>query len=335
MEDDSLPSPIPTGKGIRSAADAGSTFSKHIDKSKQSVPELLLPQHLLRPILGAELDYRSLLSGEKDSVNRLLRSAAQFGFFQITTGHGISGEEFKSTLVEYDCVFKQLTRGCYYDELVWCPSDKSLAEMAKTIFVSQQDFQTFSEKMDNIAYKLEAVAQEVGKIMAAGATYKEVENRLVQTSNESVLVVVHRYPRHQTEIVVDQTSTATRERGQETSHKHASLCLHFMVEPAEIFLQSQQLGRSFRTNLDTIIVAIGKEYFQDARVPSRLKLKWMPDFLQSGPLFSIELKYWSSSPRLINSDVSHSTRKLFSLADQISILLIVGFLYNICIFLLS
>ncbi|KAL0294837.1 UNVERIFIED_CONTAM: hypothetical protein Sradi_6865700 [Sesamum radiatum] len=66
------PSPIPTGKGSRSAADE--ILSEYIDKSIQ-IPELRLPRqvqvHQFRP---EKISYESLQLRERDSVRGLVRS---------------------------------------------------------------------------------------------------------------------------------------------------------------------------------------------------------------------------------------------------------------------
>ena len=92
-----LPSPIPTGRGMRSAA--SETFSHFLEKSLQ-LPELTLP-HL--PPAPAEIDLRSLSLG---SADLMLRSAREFGAFRIRY-HGISSGELLTMADEAERVFEK------------------------------------------------------------------------------------------------------------------------------------------------------------------------------------------------------------------------------------
>lgn len=120
-----LPPPIPTGKGLMSAADP--EFSKYADITKEEqVPDLILPEHVRSNFQEpSEIDYRLLLTGDDDSVQRLLKSAADFGVFLII-GHGLCSEEVKSTLVENQWAFEKLSKATRrrfaadHEEFVWC-----------------------------------------------------------------------------------------------------------------------------------------------------------------------------------------------------------------------
>lgn len=129
-----IPPPIPTGKGSRSAANPA--FSKYIDETKE-IPELILPDYFHRSDPEEINYYELILQGDEDSVNRLLRSAADYGFFQLS-GHGIISsfseeEELKSTLLENQWVFQLLGKSKWHcsnhEEVVWLPeiAEKSAA----------------------------------------------------------------------------------------------------------------------------------------------------------------------------------------------------------------
>jgi len=94
-----LPSPIPTGRGMRSAA--SETFSQFLEKSLQ-LPELTLPGTHLPPA-PAEIDLRSLPHG---SADLMLRSAREFGAFRIRC-HGISGGELQTMADAAERVFQK------------------------------------------------------------------------------------------------------------------------------------------------------------------------------------------------------------------------------------
>jgi hypothetical protein len=93
-----LPSPIPTARGSRSAADE--IFSQFLEKQLQ-LPELILPEIHIQPA-PAEIDLRFLPYA---SAGLLLRSAKEFGAFRIRC-HGISNYELEAITEEVECVFK-------------------------------------------------------------------------------------------------------------------------------------------------------------------------------------------------------------------------------------
>lgn len=103
------PSPIPTGKGSRCAANE--ILCDYLGKSL-NVPELSLPDPQL-PLndeahqIPAEIDYRSLELNDCETIDRLLRSAREFGAFMITC-HEICAEELQSLANEADRVFGDL-----------------------------------------------------------------------------------------------------------------------------------------------------------------------------------------------------------------------------------
>lgn len=93
-----LPSPIPTGRGTRSAANE--IFSQFLEKTLQ-LPELTLPGPHLPPA-PAEIDLRSLPLA---SADLLKRSAKEFGAFRIRC-HGIAGNELRTVADEAESVFE-------------------------------------------------------------------------------------------------------------------------------------------------------------------------------------------------------------------------------------
>ncbi|KAK9290542.1 hypothetical protein L1049_008712 [Liquidambar formosana] len=91
------PSPIPTGKGLRSAAVDDEILSEYLQKSLQ-IPDLTLPKSSfsasVHRLVPTEIDYRSIVSRERDSIDLLLRSAAEVGVFLII-GHWNFGRGVK------------------------------------------------------------------------------------------------------------------------------------------------------------------------------------------------------------------------------------------------
>lgn len=130
------PSPIPTGKGLRSAAN--SIFSENLSRSLK-IPKLSLPEYVHRSV-PADIDRESLASREPDSVKRILRCAAEFGVFRISR-HGICVEGLRSALGESDAVFRIpdcKNKDCRQDyggreEFVWRRFEKAVEEQARKV----------------------------------------------------------------------------------------------------------------------------------------------------------------------------------------------------------
>lgn len=130
------PSPIPTGKGSRSAADP--IFSDHLEKSLK-IPELSLPEHVHLSV-PAEVHLDDLVSRERGSMKRLLRSAAEFGVFRIS-GHGVSTAELRRTLVDAGEIFRISgdgesanccgNEGC--NEILWRRFEEALGGRAREV----------------------------------------------------------------------------------------------------------------------------------------------------------------------------------------------------------
>lgn len=132
------PSPIPTGRGSRSAVD--SILGEYIDQSIH-VPHLTLPKNTHRWVPD-EIYYPSLLLRENDAMNRLLSSAAEFGVVRII-GHGISGEELRTMLTGNEWLFGLSSeKYANYDKFVWDWSDNTMEQMAK-VAMGEQNFLFF------------------------------------------------------------------------------------------------------------------------------------------------------------------------------------------------
>nr|XP_018628081.2 uncharacterized protein LOC104101583 [Nicotiana tomentosiformis] len=132
------PSPIPTGRGSRSAVN--SILGEYIDQSIH-VPHLTLPKNTYRWVLD-EIHYPSLLLRENDVMNRLLSSAAEFGVVRII-GRGISGEELRTMLTENEWLFGLSSeKYANYDKFVWDWSDNTMEQMAK-VAMGEQNFLFF------------------------------------------------------------------------------------------------------------------------------------------------------------------------------------------------
>ncbi|XP_057487975.1 uncharacterized protein LOC130774005 [Actinidia eriantha] len=251
-----LPSPIPTGRGSRSAAD--SIFSDYLNRSLK-IPHLSLPENVHRSA-PAEIDLRSLSSREGDSVKRLLRSAVEFGAFRISR-HGISVEELRSTFTEADSVFRISDDGrreyCLdyggCEEFVWWCFDEAVAERAREV-IGTQKYRTFSQKMENVANELGAIAGELAKVISDSAN-KELIHKEIQP-RESILSFYRYNP---DAFVGDDPPRLSNDRHHEACCEHA-LSLHLLLDECEFRVQSERGALSFNASPDTIVVTIGKQF---------------------------------------------------------------------------
>ncbi|XP_047259726.1 uncharacterized protein LOC124892488 [Capsicum annuum] len=131
------PSPIPTGKGSRSAAD--SILGEYIDLSV-NVPHLTLPQ-TTHHWVPDEIHCQSLLQRENDAMVRLLSSAAEFGVVRII-GHGISGKELRALLIKNEWVFRLSENYASFDKFLWDWSDNAMVQTAK-VAIGDEAFLSF------------------------------------------------------------------------------------------------------------------------------------------------------------------------------------------------
>lgn len=148
------PSPIPTGTGSRSACNE--ILSDYLAKSLK-VPDLSLP-HLHPPLneadhIPAEIENPSLELRDYETIDRLLRSAREFGAFRITC-HGIFGDELRSFVHEADRIFQDLEqadiglrgkssgRNQTKEQIAWVRSRKERTKCISNYFLPEkyQDF---------------------------------------------------------------------------------------------------------------------------------------------------------------------------------------------------
>ena len=134
-----FPPPIPTAKGVRSAADT--ILSQHIDQSIHT-PELTLPHHVARSKPG-EITYQSLLSRDNEALRVFLRSVRDFGAVRIS-GHGILTEDLSLVLANSDRIFTVPCCHSYghHDQIDWAANDHRIAQEA-TAAIGLQNYQIF------------------------------------------------------------------------------------------------------------------------------------------------------------------------------------------------
>ncbi|CAK9144482.1 unnamed protein product [Ilex paraguariensis] len=316
------PPPIPTGKGSRSAASP--VFSEFIDRSKH-VPELTFPEHVPRGFVPAVVDYQSLKWRDSESVERLLRSALEFGVFRIS-GHGITVEELRATLAEAKWVFGLSMDCCrrYGDrqEFVWCHSNEAMAEKAAKQAIRGDQYQSFRDKMENISSKLGAIAGVLAQVISG--SMRKQSTKTIQPI-ESILSLYRYNPAND----IDQRSYTYNEIDHDSCKYDLRLNL-LLGQGAFSTVKSERPHLSFNTSPETIVVTIAEQLVECWSLGEfNSDLGKVDNFesnnIGSQPLFSFELKY--SFPNL-NQRLS-SAKRTISLVDQIIILAIVTLLYRI------
>ncbi|KAG7574099.1 hypothetical protein ISN44_As09g023180 [Arabidopsis suecica] len=313
------PSPIPRARGSRCAA--SDILTEIIERSVQ-VPELTLPESHSggescgsRHLIPAEIDFRLLASRREGSVDRLVRSAREFGAFRVSY-HGISGEELRSLVRESGRVFGVLEgrdTGFHRsvvgnrDEIVWVRSWKERMEWARE-YIGPERYRCFSHEMENVADKLEEIARKLGQIMVENSR-RQSDKRIQR--GESVLSVY----RYNHENVTEQSPPLPKERTEEMLHY--TLSLHLPAKNCEFRVNSGKGPLSFHADPDTILVTFGRQLEDWSLGEFKCRqgeIIYHPDAYGSPTSFSVELKCMSL---FLSHNSIATTSKTFSLTHQI------------------
>jgi len=150
------PSPIPTARGARSVPvpderRLNDYFCKNLQIPYLRLPEVHVHTHHTagRVRVPAQVDYRLISSRVGNSIDRLIRSAKEFGVVRIG-GHGIGREEVRSIKAEVELFFRKLDerktrfRRSFVDrvgnreEFVWFRSDKAMLLWAREVMGSDR-----------------------------------------------------------------------------------------------------------------------------------------------------------------------------------------------------
>ncbi|KAK3015329.1 hypothetical protein RJ639_007272 [Escallonia herrerae] len=307
------PSPIPTGKGYRSAAN--SIFSNYVDGSKR-IPELTLPGYGHRSVLP-DIDYKSLVSGDPDYVDLLLRSVLQFGAFRIS-GHGISGEELR---LEAESLLgassENRLRYGDHKELLLCSLDNEMAASVKDT-IGAENYRSLSLKIENVAKNLEEIAEELAQVISSNTRKKckiqPTESALsLYRCNHATLLDQHMH---------------WCDKLRNESRKYA-LSLHLSVGQGDFVLRSEKRHMSFNKSTDAVIVTIGEKLEEWSlgefkSFSGKLNLEQDPKGVHTA--FLVELK---CSPSKLNLGVDGCNCKTMSIADQILVVVILAIVYTI------
>ncbi|CAJ1811179.1 unnamed protein product [Sphenostylis stenocarpa] len=323
-----LPSPIPTGRGTRSAA--SEIFSQFLEKSLQ-LPELTLPGQNLTPA-PAEIDLRSLPLG---SADLMLRSAREFGAFRIRC-HGISGSELRTMADEAESVFQKsrnvvVERNGRDGEMIPCVrSSKGSLEFTPHDIILDQEHRNFWVHMGNVASILDSIIEQVSLVLQDGSSI-EFKERIQDT--ESVICLC-RYPHDNVPIQNEDVSHKRKDR-----HCDHALRFYLPIEQCIFYVQTERGPLSFDAGPENIVVTVGKQLQEWSNgefkcVPG--EMIFMPSCQSSPASFSIELMCSApSNDQSHNSNNSDDGDKIISLSDQVLFVLCLAFLYKFLYFVFS
>ncbi|KAJ7961104.1 1-aminocyclopropane-1-carboxylate oxidase 3 [Quillaja saponaria] len=339
------PSPIPTGTGSRSASNE--TFNEFLEKSLQ-LPQLAFPDQSefpasTRHLIPSKIDYPSISSRSRDSIDRLLRSCSEFSVFRISN-HGISGQELRSLVEDADFVSCASVsdkgekntefRSQFVDrtgnrEKIACvrSSSDSKMEFDGRKDVKTETYRNFCEKMERIVNRVEGIAEQV--------TLALVENKgkefITGIQEKESVISLYRYGHN----VVERHDFFPRKEKGESSDHHA-LIFHLPVQHCQFYVQSERGSFSFAADPESIVVTIGKQLEEWSRGEyksasgERMFFRNLHDNKASSN-FSIQLKYSSSC-------LNHSLNKYYktiSVADQILIAICLAFIFNFSVLIFN
>ncbi|GMN40539.1 hypothetical protein TIFTF001_009762 [Ficus carica] len=237
------PSPIPTGKGSRSASNE--PFARFLDGSLQ-VPPLSLPKTTTaRRSVPAAVDLRSLVSGAGDPVDRILRSAKDFGAFRIVD-HGISVDELRLVIGEDERVFGDLER----QRKMWIKCrDKGGSEYERRV-IGDERYGELSVNMRHVASKIEAIAEQLNQILCENSGEKSDQAKIFE-GEESVLSLNSFMEQNQLSLKYDEKESKFCEE--------YFMSLHIPFEHCLIYVQSEIQLLPFEAGPEALVVTIGKQ----------------------------------------------------------------------------
>ncbi|KAF5750746.1 gibberellin 2-beta-dioxygenase 8-like [Tripterygium wilfordii] len=331
------PSPIPTGRGSRSAGNK--TLSHYLEKTSQ-VPELSLPEPHFPPIASQKIpesiDYRLLTSRSSDSLDRLLISAREFGAFRATC-HGIDGEELRLLIEENkeafrvrdeeDTVLRRDSGGGDErsdEEIVWVRPGTERRAWARE-FVGTESHRSFRENTGNVSTKIERIAEDLLQIMEENIPNKQIRKR--KPEMESVIS----FRRHKHVDIIEQTSPPTSSKNTNSKSSDYILSLILPSSKSKVSIQTESGPICFYLGPDTILATFGKQIEEWSLgvfkcVSGDDDMTCEPDLLEEAS-FTIQLKRFS-----LSSENSFERGKTISIACQ---MLIAFLLYNIFVFISS
>ncbi|XP_030466717.2 uncharacterized protein LOC115685752 [Syzygium oleosum] len=346
-----LPSPIPTARGSRSAADE--IFSRYLEASLR-VPELAMPRPQHPPRRAPEvIDLESLVLRDGASVHRLMRSAREFGAFRIR-GHGVSDEASRLLVREAERVSEVLEKKKGIDlreggdfagegrgrdkEEVMIICFKGRIRWGQH-YVEAETYRNLRRATGEVTSKLDVVAQEVSQVLSENLRAKPDER--FEMVEPTLCVYGHVHDRH---IIVPSPDAQQSHKVDEPFNYAFSMYLPVGKHSGFYLRTSRSPPYAFPASPSTVLVALGEpvEEWSDGELRSA---SWEPmfghshgtdhdDHIQNDgaeTFFSLEYK---CSPPWLNPS-RDTTQMVVSICDQILIALFLACLIYSLAFLFS
>lgn len=344
-----LPPPIPTGRGSRSAADE--IFTRYLEASLR-IPELTLagPQHPCRA--PDVIDLEQLMLRDGASVHKLVRSAREFGAFQIR-GHGVSDEVSRSLAREAERVSEVLKKkmkgvelheegGVTGEGAGWDKEEVMRICFKGRIrwgqhYVEAETYRNLRRAIGEVTSKLDVVAQEVIQVLSENLREQQPRERFEM---EEPTLCVHRHVRDRH---FEPSPNAQQYHRADEPFDYA-FSIHLPIgEYSRFYLRtSRSPPYTFPASPGTVLVALGEpiEEWSDGDLKSA---SWEPmfghgdhdhDHVQNDvdeTFFSLEYK---CSPPWLNRS-RDTTQTVVSIHDQILIALFLACLIYSLPFLFS
>ncbi|KAJ6765421.1 2-OXOGLUTARATE (2OG) AND FE(II)-DEPENDENT OXYGENASE SUPERFAMILY PROTEIN [Salix purpurea] len=215
----------------------------------------------------------------------------------------------------------------HQQEIVWVLSGNERMSLAGE-FAGAERFRDLSEKMERVAGKLDAIAQELFKVLVENTGQQHFGKAVTVQGKESILSLFRYNHENETRSKPPFLDDENRKSSDHT------LCLHFPTTQSQFSVQSDRGPLSFEAGPDTIVVTVGKhfgEWSQGSFESVSGEIICEPHLQDDQASFLIELKCLSSNLEI----VTHRDYETISLRDQILIGLIIAFLYNVYVFLCS
>uniref|UniRef100_A0A7N0ZSH0 Non-haem dioxygenase N-terminal domain-containing protein n=1 Tax=Kalanchoe fedtschenkoi TaxID=63787 RepID=A0A7N0ZSH0_KALFE len=307
------PSPIPTGRGLRSSAINEEILSDFLISSLH-VPDLKLPISAQpRRVATSAVDFRSIASRDGESVERVLRRASQFGFFTIS-GHGILATEIRAAKRGAEYGGEDLRN--WEDEgfdFCWAGEE----EEDRSEFIPDPDPR---KCMEAVAVRLVAIGKSLEGLFSTttGANDFGTTNLAILQSN-----VEHRL-----------CESEAPSNGEDKENN--ALGLYLPSSKCEVLVQVGSESFVFEAGPDTIVAVLGRQYEVDiaghvTSTPRKLRFGRAGRLTLSDPIvLSIELKL--GSPRIQSSERQLDTRRI-SIIDQILVAGLIVLLFQLVLWI--
>ncbi|WOL04848.1 hypothetical protein Cni_G13570 [Canna indica] len=336
------PSPIATGKGLRSAAVDDPVLSNFLDDSIR-VPDLNLPQSHFpsRSPLKAPpaVDYHAIVSGDEAAVRSVLSAAADVGAMRVIGGGETLAEEARAAIEAGREVFATLEgettkgelgirwfgrRGGVNEEFYWyrLRSPETERLLQRTWPAS---YGNLRYKMENIAARLELVADCIAKVLSEHVPSQTPSKKIGKV--QSILCLRKHVSHHSVSDMMKLTDAKLISSD--------ALSLHISGDDHEFCIRRPEGSAVFLIQAGDIVVTIGKRLQElcNGELKSASAEALFQPTDDTPASFSLE---YMCSPLVLSHETDRETfTATFSLMDQLLMALVLLFLYNFLFWILS